>query len=73
MYIPIFLDRSISGDSLLQVDSSFLKQIGVMSKADRDKIKDKLKELRKLNDKEKKKAEKERKGGKGGLKTTFLR
>lgn len=61
MYIPRFLDSSVDGEQLLTLDSTLLKQLGVINKSDRDKIKDKLKELKKQNDKEKKELEKERK------------
>ena len=60
MYIPRFLDSSVDGEVLLTLDSTLLKQLGVINKNDRDKIKDKLKELKKQNDKEKKELEKER-------------
>jgi len=61
MYIPRFLDSSVDGEQLLTLDSTLLKQLGVINKSDRDKIKDKLKELKKQNDKEKRELEKERK------------
>ena len=61
MYIPRFLDSSVDGEILLTLDSTLLKQLGVINKSDRDKIKDKLKELKKQNEKEKKELEKERK------------
>lgn len=61
MYIPRFLDSNVDGEVLLTLDSTLLKQLGVINKSDRDKIKDKLKELKKQNDKEKKELEKERK------------
>ena len=61
MYIPRFLDSAVDGEVLLTLDSTLLKQLGVINKSDRDKIKDKLKELKKQNDKEKKELEKERK------------
>ena len=51
----------MDGEQLLTLDSTLLKQLGVINKSDRDKIKDKLKELKKQNDKEKKELEKERK------------
>ena len=54
MYIPRFLDSSVDGEQLLTLDSTLLKQLGVINKSDRDKIKDKLKELKKQNDREKK-------------------
>ena len=61
MYIPRFLDSAVDGEVLLTLDSALLKQLGVINKSDRDKIKDKLKELKKQNEKEKKELEKERK------------
>lgn len=61
MYIPRFLDSSVSGETLLNLDSAQLKQLGVVSKNDREKIKEKIKDLRKQNEKEKKEMEKERK------------
>ena len=61
MYIPRFLDSTVDGEVLLTLDSSLLKQLGVINKNDRDKIKDKLKELKKQNEKEKKELEKGRK------------
>jgi len=61
MYIPRFLDSSVHGEALLNLDSTQLKQLGVVNKNDRDKIKEKIKELKKQNDKEKKEIEKERK------------
>jgi hypothetical protein len=61
MYIPRFIDSSIHGETLLNLDSTQLKQLGVVNKNDRDKIKEKIKELKKQNDKEKKEIEKERK------------
>lgn len=72
MYIPIFMEQKIGGELLLQIDGHNLKQLGVISKQDRDKIKDKLKELKKSNDKEKKRLEKDSRkvknssGGSGG-------
>jgi len=61
MYIPRFIDSSVHGEALLNLDSTQLKQLGVVNKNDRDKIKEKIKELKKQNDKEKKEIEKERK------------
>merc|ERR1712062_66650 len=61
MYIPRFLDSTVDGEVLLTLDSSLLKQLGVINKNDRDKMKDKLKELKKQNEKEKKELEKGRK------------
>ena len=61
MYIPRFMDSSVTGECLLGLDSAQLKQLGVLSKNDREKLKDKIKELKKQNEKEKKDLEKERK------------
>lgn len=61
MYIPRFIDSAVQGEVLLNLDSTQLKQLGVVNKNDRDKIKEKIKELKKQNDKEKKEMEKERK------------
>ena len=61
MYIPRFLDSAVDGEVLLSLDSTLLKQLGVINKNDRDKIKDKLKELKKQNEKEKKDLDKEKK------------
>jgi len=61
MYIPRFLDSAVTGESLLNLDSALLKQLGVLSKNDREKLKEKIKELKKQNDREKKELEKERK------------
>ena len=61
MYIPRFLDSSVHGETLLNLDSTQLKQLGVVNKNDRDKIKEKIKELKKQNEKEKREIEKERK------------
>ena len=61
-YITIFMDHTITGDTLLSMDNNCLKELGVKNKEDREKIKKKIKELRNLNDKEKKalkKAEKQ--------------
>ena len=46
-YSRAFLESGVSGEILLEADSSVLKQLGVLSKSDRDRIKDKLRELRK--------------------------
>ena len=61
MYIPRFLDSAVHGETLLNLDSTQLKQLGVVNKNDRDKIKEKIKELKKQNEKEKREIEKERK------------
>jgi len=69
MYIPRFLDSNVTGEILLNLDSTQLKQLGVVSKNDREKIKEKIKELRKQNEKEKKEVEKERKKKEKAAKT----
>jgi len=69
MYIPRFLDSNVTGEILLNLDSTTLKQLGVVSKNDREKIKEKIKELRKQNEKEKKEVEKERKKKEKAAKT----
>merc|ERR1712060_440027 len=43
MYIPRFIDSSVHGEALLNLDSTQLKQLGVVNKNDRDKIKRRLK------------------------------
>jgi mRNA-degrading endonuclease RelE of RelBE toxin-antitoxin system len=67
-----FTKNNISGDHLLAIDSHTLKQLGVISKQDREKIKEKIKELKKGSEKEKKRLDKEKKG-KSGLKSPFMR
>jgi len=68
MYITRFLDCSITGECLLGLDSTHLKQLGVMAKNDREKLKDGIKDLKKQNDESKKNLEKEKKKhGKGSL------
>jgi len=69
MYIPRFLDSAVNGEVLLNLDSTTLKQLGVVSKNDREKIKERIKELRKQNEKEKKELEKERKKKEKAAKT----
>ena len=64
-----FLDSNVTGEILLNLDSTQLKQLGVVSKNDREKIKEKIKELRKQNEKEKKEVEKERKKKEKAAKT----
>jgi hypothetical protein len=65
----------VGGEQLLQLDSTILKQLGVTSKGDRDRLKDRIKELRKTNDKERKKLDKEKrekeKMGRSAGKTSF--
>jgi hypothetical protein len=65
----------VGGELLLQLDSAMLKQLGVSSKADRERIKDRIKELRKSYDKERKRQDKERrekdKMGRSGSRTSF--
>lgn len=59
-YITLFMDRTITGAALLNLDSSGLKDLGIKNKDDREKIKKKIKELKAHNDKEKKDMEKEK-------------
>merc|ERR1719273_1359327 len=59
-YITLFMDRTITGAALLNLDSSGLKDSGIKNKDDREKIKKKIKELKAHNDKEKKDMEKEK-------------
>merc|ERR1712173_436673 len=59
-YITLFMDRTITGAALLNLDSSGLKDLGIKNKEDREKIKKKIKELKAHNDKEKKDMEKEK-------------
>ena len=42
----------ISGQVLVSVDSALLKQLGVVSKTDRDRIREKVKEVRKQIERE---------------------
>ena len=58
----MFSDKSINGSLLLNLESgSGLKDLGVKSKEDREKIKKKIKDLKTQNEKEKKEKKKERK------------
>ncbi len=59
-YITLFMDKTITGGALLNLDSTGLKELGIKNKDDRDKIKKKIKELKAHNDKEKKDMEKEK-------------
>jgi len=59
-YITLFMDRTITGAALLNLDSSGLKDLGIKNKDDREKIKKKIKELKAHNDREKKDMEKEK-------------
>ena len=51
-YSRAFLNSGISGEILLNVDSALLKQLGVVSKTDRDRIKEKVREIRKQYERE---------------------
>ena len=53
-YITLFMNNTVSGETLLNVDSSGLKELGIKNKDDREKIKKKIKELKAHNEKEKK-------------------
>ena len=68
-FLSRFLDSNVTGEILLNLDSTQLKQLGVVSKNDREKIKEKIKELKKQNEKEKKELEKERKKKEKAAKT----
>ena len=59
-YITIFMDKTITGAALLNLDSSGLKDLGIKNKDDREKIKKKIKELKSHNEKEKKDMEKDK-------------
>jgi neurabin len=53
-YITLFMDKTITGAALLNLDSSGLKDMGIKNKDDREKIKKKIKELKAHCDKDKK-------------------
>ena len=57
-YITLFMDKTITGGALLNLDSSGLKELGIKNKEDREKIKKKIKELKSHNEREKKDMEK---------------
>ncbi len=59
-YITLFMNNTISGETLLNLDGAGLKELGIKNKEDREKIKKKIKELKAHNDREKREAEKER-------------
>ena len=59
-YITLFMDNTITGQSLLNMDNNGLKDLGIRNKEDREKIRKKIKELKTLNEREKKDQEKER-------------
>ena len=59
-YITTFMEHNISGEKLLSMDSTHLKRVGVEVKQDRERIRERAKELKKISDKEKKRVEKER-------------
>jgi len=52
-YITLFMDKTITGAALLNLDSSGLKDLGIKNKEDREKIKKKIKELKSHNEREK--------------------
>ena len=54
------MDKALSGGALLNLDSTGLKDLGIKNKDDREKIKKKIKELKAINDREKKDIEKEK-------------
>ena len=52
---PLFSDKSVNGSTLLGFEAgSALKDVGVKSKDDREKLKKKIKELKVQNEKDKK-------------------
>ena len=59
-YITLFMDNTITGPTLLNMDNNGLKELGIRNKEDREKIRKKIKELKALNEREKKDQEKER-------------
>jgi hypothetical protein len=65
----------VIGEQLLQLDSSTLKQLGVTSKTDRERLKERIKELKKTNEKERKRQDKEKKEkekmGRSSSRTSF--
>jgi len=58
MYAPLLTGADMSGETLLALDSSGLKELGVRNKEDRECIRKKLKELRSLSEREHKEAKK---------------
>ena len=60
-YITLFMTPTITGEALLSLDGTGLKDLGIRNKEDREKIKKKIKELKAHNDREKRDMEKERK------------
>ncbi|GFV76079.1 neurabin-1 [Trichonephila clavipes] len=60
-HVPQFLDSDITGQILLQIDSSRLKALGVLSSAERSTIKKKVKEMRLYLEKLQKSIDKEQK------------
>ena len=65
-YITLFMDKTISGTALLNLDSSGLKDLGIKNKEDREKIKKKIKELKSHNEREKREMEKAAKAAAAG-------
>ena len=53
-YITLFMDKTITGSALLNLDSNGLKDLGIKNKEDREKIKKKIKELKAHSEKDKK-------------------
>lgn len=53
-YITLFMDKTITGTALLNLDSAGLKELGIKNNDDREKIKKKIKELKAHSDKDKK-------------------
>ena len=52
-YITLFMDKTITGSALLNLDSNGLKDLGIKNKDDREKIRKKIKELKAHSDKDK--------------------
>ena len=59
-YITLFMNNTVSGETLLNLDNNGLKELGIKNKDDREKIKKKIKELKSHNEREKRDMEKER-------------
>nr|XP_019961937.1 PREDICTED: sterile alpha motif domain-containing protein 14-like [Paralichthys olivaceus] len=53
-YVPEFSARNVDGQQLLQMDSSRLKHLGVLSSSDRCTLKRRIKEIHTAAEKERK-------------------
>eukprot|EP00095_Tigriopus_kingsejongensis_P004757 maker-scaffold510_size151595-snap-gene-0.42 protein:Tk04757 transcript:maker-scaffold510_size151595-snap-gene-0.42-mRNA-1 annotation:"PREDICTED: uncharacterized protein LOC664255 isoform X4" len=60
-YLRVFMQDTLTGEDVLNLDTNSLKEMGVIMKNDREKIKKKIKELKTHCDREKKEMEKEKK------------